>query len=108
MILAVPILISLLLTEGLELLFALIWGVRGGADYCLILLANLLTNPAVVFLRYTITGAPAFIFLLESSAVLIEGALYARRGRTIRRPWIFSLCANAFSFGLGLLLARFI
>ena len=41
---------------------------------------------------------------LEAAVVLAEGACYARTENSIRYPWLFSLCANAFSFSCGLLL----
>ena len=43
--------LSLLLTLGLELVAYGMLGVRGGRNYLLCLLVNLLTNPAVVLLH---------------------------------------------------------
>ena len=43
--------LSLLLTLGLELVAYGMLGVRGGHNYLLCLLVNLLTNPAVVLLH---------------------------------------------------------
>ena len=97
-----PLLFSLGLSLGLTLLFelgfALAWGVRG-RGLLFVALANLLTNPAVVLAAAA--GAP--VWLLEVLAVLVEALVYRRSGVTAR-PLLFSLCANALSFGLGLVL----
>ena len=38
---------------------------------------------------------------LEAAAVLVEGAIYARLAEGLRRPLLFSLGANAFSYLTG-------
>lgn len=97
--------VSLLLTLALELGFALLWGVDR-RDLPLVALANVLTNPVVV-LFYTAAGsfAPELLLpaaaVLEAGAVVVEGWLFHTRGG-IRFPWAFALCANLFSFTLGL------
>ena len=103
----VSLAVSLALTLVLELGFALLWGV-GRSGLPLVALANVLTNPVVV-LCHTLAALffPAALlpvtFVLEAGAVLVEGRLFAGRGR-IRSPWAFSLCANLFSFSIGLLI----
>lgn len=99
--------VSLLLTLVLELGFALLWGVER-RDLTLVALANVLTNPVVV-LCYTVTATfasrlliPA-VAVLEAGAVAVEGWLFQIRS-DIRFPWAFSLCANLFSFTIGLIL----
>ena len=94
--------VSLGLTLVFEGLFALLWGLRGRA------LVNLLTNPPLVFLVLCwrhFGPAPAWLPVpfLEALAVWVEGRFYKRDGEKVRRPFLFSLCANAFSYGLGLL-----
>ena len=98
--------LSLGLTLAFELAFALLWGLRG-RDLLLCCLVNLLTNPPVVLLallwRHFGPNPPWLpVPLLEAGAVLMEGRLYRRDGERVRRPFLFSLCANAFSFVLGL------
>ena len=66
-------------------------------------LANVLTNPAVVLLNF-IFPAAWLLLLLECAAVGVEGLVYLRCARRIRRPFLFALCANACSFGLGLVM----
>lgn len=98
---------SLLLTLVLELGFALLWGVER-RDLTLVALANVLTNPVVV-LCYTVAGSfvPELLIpvtaVLEVGAVIVEGRLFHTRGG-IRFPWAFALCANLFSFTVGLFL----
>ncbi|MBR4702862.1 MAG: hypothetical protein IKO91_03370 [Oscillospiraceae bacterium] len=98
--------VSLALTLVLELLFAFLWGLRG-RDLILCILVNVLTNPPVVLcalLWRAYAPGPEWlpVPLLEAGAVLVEGLFYRRNGERVRRPFLFSLCANAFSYGLGL------
>ena len=100
---------SLGLTLVFELAFALLWGLRG-RDLLLCALVNLLTNSIVVFCtlcwrHYGPDPAWLPVPFLELLAVLTEGHFYRRDGQRVRRPFLFSLCANAFSYGLGLLLS---
>jgi len=99
---------ALLLTLVAELTFALLWRIKR-RDLPLVALANLITNPAVVLCHYLARiYAPSMALpvtiLLELGAVAAEGYLYRSRGKTIRRPCLFALCANALSYGLGLIL----
>lgn len=91
--------VSLALTLAIELVFALLCRRRGQA-LILVALANVVTNPVVV-LCVRLRVLP--VWLMELLAVLAEGLIY-RRSRAFIRPYLFSLCANALSFGLGLLL----
>ena len=91
--------LSLGLTLFFELGFALLCGRRGRA-LRLAALANVLTNPVVV-LAVRLWGAPALP--MELLAVLAEGLIY-QKSRAFARPWLFSLCANALSYGLGRIL----
>ena len=99
--------LSLALTLIFELGFALLWGVER-RDLPMVVLMNLLTNPAVVLCHRaaalwwpgTILGVTA---ALELGAVAAEGYLCRTRSR-VRFPWAFALCVNLFSFTLGLLL----
>lgn len=99
--------VSLAATLALEWVFALMWGV-GRRDLPLVALVNLLTNPVVV-LGYSLCAqqAPELLMgaalCLEAGAVAAEGWLYQRHNE-IRFPWAFSLCANLFSYTVGLLL----
>ncbi len=92
--------LSLVLTLILEGVVALLWRLRE-RDILLFVLVNVLTNPAVVLLHALLPGW-GMVILLELGAVAVEGMCYARLGAGIRRPWLFALAANVFSFCLGL------
>ena len=99
--------LSLLLTELIELSAALLLKKR--EDIGLIALANLMTNPAVVYLSLLTKALrpglyPAAAAVTELLAVLAEGYAYKRRAAQIARPMLFSLCMNALSFGTGLVI----
>ena len=95
--------LSLLLTELIELSAALLLKKR--EDMGLIALANLMTNPAVVYLSLlTKSLRPGLYPAAELFAVLAEGYAYKRRAAKIARPMLFSLCMNALSFGTGLVI----
>lgn len=96
--------ISLALTLVLEGIFGLIWGVNGKRDWLLLLLVNVVTNPIVVTLHYCVSSAWVFTAVLEVSAVLVEWLAYRKWGRSVRPAFLFSLCANCFSYFSGLLI----
>lgn len=102
------LIVSLLLTEVIELVFALVWGVRG-RELWLVVLVNLLTNPLAVLgyalLRNALPWPPLWIQLpIELMVFVLEALLYLRLSRTIRRPLLFALCINLVSYGLGLVI----
>ena len=99
--------VSLILTLVLELAFALLWRVAR-RDLTLVALVNVLTNPVVVLCHALVAlWIPTLLLpvtlALEIGAVLVEGWLFATRSE-IHFPWGFALCANLFSFVLGLLI----
>jgi len=103
--------VSLALTLAVELGFALVCRHRG-KTLLLVALVNVLTNPLVVqaallWRFFALPGYAAAVAVLELLAVWAEGALYRKSRLGFARPYVFSLAANALSFGLGLLL-RFI
>jgi len=92
---------SLSLTLILELGFALCWGLRQKHDLIVVMLVNILTNPVVVLLYHTVPQTKDFVLLLELGAVLVEAFCYRFCSVTLRKPLLFSLCANLFSYGTG-------
>ena len=103
-------LLSLSLTLLLELLIARLCRLRG-KDYLLLILVNILTNPAVVYLHLLCrtlipNGRDLWQIPLEAAAIWLEGVCYARFARSIRRPYLFSLVANLFSYTCGLFLQQ--
>ena len=95
--------LSLFLTLILEELFAVLCKKRGKA-LLLVALVNLLTNPPLVLLWVLSGHVRWLLLLLEAAAVEIEGFYYHRCSDQFPYPYRFSLCCNAFSFGIGLLM----
>ena len=98
-------LLALFLTLILELLFALLWGIRNDG-LLMVFLMNLLTNPAVNLLHEMagiLLGWQGFwlVLVLEAAAILAEGLCC--RG-LVRHPWLFAILVNLFSYGIGELL----
>ena len=105
------LLISLLLTELLELPAAGLLGVKKQALPA-VFLVNILTNPAAVTLLWILgLYVPALPSLLaqipvECLVVLAEGMVYRGFSREeIPRPFLLAVAANGFSWGMGLLLS---
>ena len=107
----VPVLlVSLGLTIALEEAFGWLAGVRGWWNRLLIVLVNILTNPAVVFLYYVndlyLGWNPMIVTVaLEAAAAAVEAVCYRSAGK-IRRPWLFSIGANLFSVTLGAVVTK--
>lgn len=99
------LLVSLLLTLLLECAFAFVTGARTPRRLLLVVLVNVLTNPIVVLLC-TLFPSPLLTAVMELAAVLTEGAIYRARADWLRRPFLFSLVINAFSYLTGLLINR--
>jgi len=110
--------ISLLLTIALETSFFMLtnrWftSSHNKKNLLLVLLVNVLTNPIVVLLHwltalYTNWNATVILILLEVFAVLTEGYYYKKYGDRFDRPYLFSIAANIFSFGTGVLIQMII
>lgn len=101
-VLAVSLLLTLVLEEG----FALAWGLRGRRELGLVALVNCLTNPPVVLLYYTATGlrqwsAVPVTIILEAAAALVEWRCYRAYSEQVKRPFLFALLVNLFSYGAG-------
>jgi hypothetical protein len=116
--------LSFLVTAAAECALAYLLGLRSRRDQSLVLLVNLLTNPAVVYLSLLSAwflapeGRRMALALLEAAAVLIEAFVYARkldweqlppgtaagllaRRRTAPGALLLSVLLNAFSYGMG-------
>ena len=105
--------VSLAMTLVLETGFFLISGKRDKKDLLLLLMVNIITNPVVVlsFWMLTIFTRVNSIFIvipLEVLAILVEGFCYKKYGRSFKRPYLFSLSANAFSYTIGSLLLTYV
>jgi len=103
--------VSLVLTLLLETGFFLLIGKRNKKDLLLVILVNIITNPVVVLtyllaILYTDWNHVLIVIPLELFAVLTEGFYYSKYGQDFGRPYSFSIAANVFSFGMGVLLQR--
>jgi len=101
--------VSLALTLIIEAGFFLLVGKRNKKDLLLLVLVNVITNPLVVLIStlmrwFTSVDPWVVTIVLESGAVLTEGLFYRHYGKSFKRPLLFSLAANACSYGIGLLL----
>ena len=100
--LAVSLLLTLVFEEG----FALAWGLRGKRELGLVALVNCLTNPAVVLLHSTAVtlwqwnDIPVTL-VLEAAAVIVEWRCYRACSEQVKKPFVFALLANLFSYGAG-------
>ena len=69
-------------------------------------LVNCLTTPPVVLLYHTVTAlwgwsAPTAAVILEAAAVLVEWRCWRAFSEQVRRPFLFVLLSNLFSYGTG-------
>lgn len=98
--------VSLLLTLAFEEGFALLWGLRGKRELGLVALMNCLTNPPVVLLYHTAAGlwhwnGLLVTAVLEGLAVLVEWRCCRAFSEQVKRPFLFALLINLFSYGAG-------
>jgi hypothetical protein len=105
---------SLLITEFLEILIAVILGIRNKEDILNIFLVNVITNPPLVSimiylnLRFFYNDNTIYLILLEVIAFIIEGTIYIKVLRNKRiNGFILSLILNCASFILGNLIDIF-
>lgn len=101
-VLAVSLLLTLVFEEG----FALLWGFRGQRELGLVALMNCLTNPPVVLLYHTAAGlwhwnSLLVTAVLEGLAVLVEWRCCRAFSEQVKRPFLFALLINLFSYGAG-------
>ncbi len=104
------LLLSLLKTELLECSASLWFKGRNKQDLLLVVLLNLATNPATVFLdflfRYRFFNPVVWIILLEGAVWLTESLVYRKYLRQKTNPFLFSFVLNAASYGIGWILGR--
>ncbi len=105
--------LSLLYTECIEIMMAAGMGVRNKKSFFLVFFVNLLTNPVAVYAAwiartYLAEGAgqtkEIIYLMIEILVVLTEGMIYYYNMKEKKHPFLFSLCANAVSYGVGRLL----
>lgn len=102
-LLVMQFVISLLLTLILELPIVMLFKARK-KDLLLFLLVNILTNPPIVLLSMLTDYHKAIQLLLEVVVIWAEGWYYKKYAEHIRRGRLCSLCANVFSYGVGIII----
>lgn len=102
--------ISLALTLAFELALALLCRIRGWRELLLVVLVNFMTNPPVVLTHNLMKlETPLYLtLLLEALVVVLEGFCYKLGAPSLRRPFLFSLGANALSYTGGLIVLHFV
>ena len=99
---------ALLMTLALELVFALVWGLRN-QQLWMVVLMNVLTNPAANALYGFMTAYLGWQRLLP--AIILETAVITVEGLCCRdfmkKPWLFAVLVNLFSYTAGLILQIF-
>ncbi len=101
--------LALLLTLFIELAVSFLLGVRGKANYIVLICANLITNPAVNVILYCVKSRSDSIILyviafavLEVLAVIVEYLIFKKCLDYERLPlWLLSIIINAASFAIG-------
>jgi len=116
----VSLLVRIVITLAIELLLALLFGLRAKKQFLTVTVVNVVTqvllNVALFFVNYR-SGFLAFTFyyvLLELAVFAIEAVLFCRLLRrneakpSRTRIVLYALCANVTSFAAGLALANVI
>ena len=101
--------LSLVVTILFEVAFYLIVCKRNAKDALLVVLVNIITNPAAqltywMLLAFTEWHVFAIKLLIEVVVIFWEGVLFMDYSQGIARPFYFAVGVNAVSFGLGELL----
>ena len=95
--------LSLFLTLLFELLVAAAFRVKG-KDLLLVLLVNILTNPAAVLFSLLAGNSGIVQLFIEAVVILTEGWYYKKYSCKIKNGFVFSVAANVVSYGLGFFL----
>ena len=113
--LPIYMLISLFCTIVIEFFIGFLFGIRKKRDFFNIILVNILTNPLIVSLTFSINilyGLKIyyiFLIMLEILVVLVEGVVY-KKNLEYRKInlFVFSLILNSCSYFLGTLINNFL
>lgn len=106
------LIISLSLTLIIELTISLILGIRKKDDIIIVICANTLTNPIVVFIANCLTllnNAWVYyivVLIMEVIVVFVEGFVFKKAlSYKDKSPLLISFANNATSFLLGILIS---
>lgn len=103
---------NLFWTLVIELILAIILGVRNKEDLLLVFEVNCLTNPIAVTILFFLTRSSVgtvteqvIVLFIEAVVVVTEGMIYKRRlSEQKRNPFLLSFILNAASYGTGIAL----
>lgn len=109
--LAEQMIVSFVITAAAEEVMGWIWKAKSLEEHLVIFLVNVITNVPLVFILgcLQLFFCRDWLLILEYSAEmfiwLLEGWIYSKRLAYWRHPWLFSLAANLFSYGIGILIS---
>ncbi len=98
---------NLLIVMVIELPAAFLLGARNFRKITTVMLANLITNPVVVFcslvtMLFASDWSVTVLIISEIAAFLCEGYIFYKfRIFDKKNAWLISLCLNLISFGAG-------
>lgn len=98
-----PYLITLLL----EILVAVLWGIRSKKDFLVVFLVNTITNPLLNLSLYLMSmylpysSYRGIIPIMELLIWVLEGLMFKTCMQSLKKPFLFSCCLNAVSYFLG-------
>lgn len=97
---------SFLLTVAVECTAAFLLGLRNKRSLLIVFLANVMTNPVVVYTMnllhlYGVGAERLILLLLEIAAVGVEALIYCRAFGHGQRAFSLALLLNAASFAAG-------
>ena len=102
---------NLILTVIIEVILALIIGIRNKKDIIIVILVNLFTNPFVTIIPFIfniycgIMYKKISLIILEILIVLLEGYIYKKSLiKNKPNPYILSLILNVASYGVGFII----
>ncbi len=106
------LIISLFLTLLIECSIAFLLGIRTKEDIKVVMLANICTNPVVVYISNLIMLIEndiiylSIVLFLEIAAWIAEFYIYKKFLKFKRiSPLIISLICNSLSFGIGIIIS---
>ena len=106
------LIISLILTLVIEIIVSKILGIREKDDFIIIICANIITNPIVVFIANCLVIFEndivynIVVIIMEIIVVFVEGVIFKKAlNYKDKKPLLISFINNATSFLLGLVLS---
>lgn len=93
----------------LEMGVALLAGIRGRKNLLIVALVQIMTNPlAVLAMLWCMFNLrwhhAAYELSIECVVVIVEWLIYKKFLTSLKRPFVFSLAANYFSYSFGIVL----